>query len=104
MESIKTAQDIVYDCLNQFPATRNSDDFLYLQVCKKTCWQYGLDFYKLSAVEMLTRRKELHLPSYETVRRARQKMQEKYKEFAPVPDVEAARMINEEKFREYART
>lgn len=42
------------------------------------------------------------MPSTETVRRARQKMQAMHPELCADSDVEAMRMINEEKVREWA--
>jgi len=51
----------------------------------------------------LLNRKAYGLPPFESVRRSRQKAQEKNPALAALPEVEAVRIAEEEKFREFAR-
>lgn len=53
--------------------------------------------------EVLAGINEFNLPQYETVRRARQKIQAELPELAGEDRVEAMRIINEENFRQYAK-
>ena len=96
---LKTTTKLVKHILETVPETRSSDTLLYYRVCdaidSKTL---GLSFgYVLLSMN------ELKLPGFETVRRSRQKMQEKHPELACDSTVAAYRKMNEEAYREYAR-
>ena len=98
-KELKTTTAIVKDILEQDMRSRNSDDYLYYMVCTRI----NEIFVHLPFWKVLLNRKEYKFPSYESVGRARRKLQEKYPEFSGEPDVEAQRMLNEEVFKEYAR-
>jgi hypothetical protein len=51
----------------------------------------------------LVNRTKMEMPAFETVRRARQKLQQTYPELSAWDKVEGRRMMNEEIYREYAR-
>lgn len=53
--------------------------------------------------KVLDLHKGYHLPSFESVTRARRKLQSEYKNLASSKQVEAMRAEEEENFREYAR-
>ena len=98
-KELKTTTDIVKDILEHDPASRNSDDYLYYMVCRSIDGiSVHLPFWKV-----MLNRKEYNFPAFESVRRVRQKMQEKYPELSGDSTVEAHRILNEEVFREYAR-
>ena len=87
------------DILEHNADARNSDEYLYLKVCEKVSGMcMNLPFWKV-----FMNRKEYGLPSYETVGRARRKLQETHPELAGNSTVEAQRTLNEEVFRDYAR-
>ena len=51
---------------------RNSDDYLYSVICRMRLLDNNIDATRISFVDVMSRRKELNLPPYETVRRSRQ--------------------------------
>ena len=96
---LKTTQDIVKDILERDEQARNSDDYLYCMVCRSIDdISVHLPFWKV-----LLNRKDFHYPAFESVRRSRQKMQQKFPELAGDSDVEAQRMLNEEVFNNFAK-
>lgn len=96
---LKNTTKIVKEVLTNCPAARNSDDVLISVVCKRInplC--AGLSFDTV-----LSNRKSLGLPVFETIRRTGQKVRAKYPELAGTGNVEAQRELNEQIFREYAK-
>jgi hypothetical protein len=100
---LKKTSDLVHELLINEPACRNSDELLYLFVARVIGQKNGFDVYKMSACEMLLRRKEYGLPSLKSVERARRKLQELNPELCADDTVEAHRMLLEEEYREYAK-
>ncbi len=99
MKNIKRTSDIVKEILETQPATRNSDDELYFQVCKKINPEaMAKPFYMV-----VLHRKEHALPPFESVRRTRQKLQASFPELAANENVEAQRIVNEGIVNNYAR-
>ena len=98
-KELKTTTDIVKDILEHDPAARSNDDYLYYVVCSTL----NVDSVNLPFWKVILKRKEYNLPAFESVRRSRQKMQEKHPELAGDSTVEAYRMMNEDVFRESAR-
>ena len=98
-KELKRTNEIVKNILQQSPESRNSDDVLYLKVCE--CIYPGSSNLPIQTV--LMNRKNYNLPSFETVRRTRQKLQASYPELAGNSTVKGQRMLNEEVFRNYAR-
>lgn len=97
-KDILSTQDIVQRVLKEHPQTRNSDQLLYLKVVEKI---------NPSALHQpfwiaMTTMKELGIPPFETVRRARQKLQREFPTLRANADVEAQRMLNECVHKEYA--
>lgn len=99
MSNLYITQDIVREILEDCPQTRNSDNFLYLMVCERI----SPELIKKPFYVVLSNLKEWNLPGFETVRRARQKLQAMHPELAACSDVEVGRMVREEEFRNYAR-
>lgn len=95
---LKTASNIIIDILKKFPEARNSDDCLYILVCRSINSNVSTKPFD----EVLINRNKYGLPAFETVRRSRQKLQAMYPELRACADVEAMREVNEEVFREYA--
>lgn len=103
MHKIEQTTKLVKNTLETHPQTRNSDNYLYYIICKGQLEKQGLDIEKISLSSGLLHRGKLALPPFETVRRARQKLQARCPHLAALPEVEAARLAEEEKFREFAR-
>ena len=99
MDKLKNTTKIVKEILQAYPDTRNSDNLLYIKVCEilnsaalnKPFWI------------VLANLKDWDLPGFETVRRARQKLQATYPELAGKQSVREQRKRNEADFKEYAR-
>lgn len=99
-KELKTTTKLVKEALTNFPATRNSDDILYVKVCE-TINPISVN---LTFKDMLLKRKEWGLPAFESVRRTRQKVQAENPELGANSTVEGYRVLNEEAYREYARS
>ena len=100
MKDIKRTSDIVKEILEDVPEARNSDMLLYYRVCEKlNDVSLGMPFGIV-----LVNLKEFNLPPFESVRRTRQKLQASYPELCGSDEVEAYRVINEERVKDYARS
>ena len=87
--------DLVKEILNEYPATRNSDNLLYLTVVESI----GKGNSDKSISEILLGLEELGLPCFETVRRTRQKLQADFPELQACDAVQDFRTEREEEFR-----
>ena len=98
-----TITDIVKEVLKAHEKARNSDEYLYLLVCSIVGKNNGFDAENMTMAHFLLYRKEFKLPSFETVSRARRKIQQHHPELAGNDVVEGYRSENEEVFKRYAR-
>lgn len=73
-EQINRTHNIVLNLLQNFHALRDNDDLLYAEILDTM--QVG----RFSASTVLRQRARYGIPPYETVRRSRAKIQEKYPE------------------------
>lgn len=103
MNEIYKVAKRVRTTLEKHPKTRNSDSYLYYIICRDILAALGLDIDRVSLSDGLLYRNSYSLPNYETVRRARQKIQEHCPELAALPEVEAVRIENEKEVREFVR-
>ena len=92
MKNIGTTSEIVRDVLEEFPATRNSDNLLYIKVVEKI--DKELIFKPL--VDVFTHRKKYGVPPFESVRRSRQKIQADNPWLKANETVAAERLVNEQ--------
>ena len=99
MKRMKQIHTIVHHIMAEVPETRNDDDFLYLMVCRKISNEPAI---VCSVDYFLLHRKQLGFPSFETVRRTRQKIQAEHPRLSASAAVEAARMEEAKKFKGYA--
>ncbi len=98
MYSLKDTTKLVKQIMEDVPAARSDDDLLYSLVCEKICPAVnGLAFGTV-----IMGRKEMGLPAFESVRRARQKIQATYPELAGTSGVEAVRTVLEGEYKKYA--
>lgn len=100
---IRNLQPIVKKHLEESVEARNSDNVLYLRVLRELCREKGLDVDNMSVPTLFNNIPALHLPTCESVGRARRKLQNKFPELRADADVEAFRELNEEDMRRYAR-
>lgn len=104
MLDLKNTTALVKSILEQDKQCRNSDSFLYLKVLSVTAKQKGIDLEKMTVPFFLLNLHGAGLPPFESVRRARQKVQAAHPELAACERVEGLRAENEAAFREYARS
>ena len=95
--------DLVKEILMKNKQARNSDTHLYLQVIYKVGMLKGIDVNAMPVTEFLMKRNKLGFPCYESVSRARRKLQAEYPELAGSECVEETREIYEGYYKEYAR-
>ena len=89
-------QEFVQPILEADERTRNSDDVLYFQVCTKLLGD------NLSLKHVLLNRKDLRIPSYESVGRARRKLQEENPELRACERVQELRAEKEAEYKAMA--
>ncbi len=104
MNSITNTARLVRHILATDKQARNSDTYLYLKVIEHQAIEMGKDIRNIALVSFLANSAQWGFAPFETVRRARQKEQQKHPELAAVADVEAMRGVRETEFREYARS
>ena len=95
MNELKAISKIVEQILNDVPATRDDDRLLYLTVVK---WMKPSAEYQPFTLTIMDKT----LPSPETVRRSRQKVQELNRYLRPSADVSGMRLEKEHEFFDFA--
>lgn len=81
---------------------RSSDDRLYLAVINQISAEKGFNPNGITLPNFLLKRKAYGFPNYESVGRARRKIQENDETLRADPNVEAMRELKEEEYREWA--
>lgn len=94
---ISKVHDMVLDVLQTRPSTRKSDALLHIELLQK---YYGVEVSTRPYFLVVT---DKALPSIESVGRARRKIQEMHPELRADGNTEAARMLKEEEYLDYAR-
>lgn len=72
MSELNSLKPIIKEYLENYPVLRDDDWWLIGKVFKEV---YGID-YNMGFLEVMKRHKDYGLPSFETIRRTRQKVQE----------------------------
>lgn len=103
MDDLKTISGLVKHILEKNEQARNSDSILYLKVLEHQAHEYGIDLRLLSVPVFLSEMVRYGFSGFETVRRARQKLQATYPELAACERVEDFSAENEKVFRDFAR-
>lgn len=91
-----TIQQMVENILRQYPGTREDDRELIQTLYGK---YYGVDFFKPWGAVI----RDKNLPSFESIRRARQKLQETDESLRGSKASEDARLDKQEEYLEYVR-
>ena len=103
MYDLKNTTALVRSILENDVKCRNSDSFLYLKVLEVIGKRKGIDIHSMSIPYFLINMSGTAFPPFESVRRARQKLQEHHPELAACEEVAEARAFNEIGYNEYAR-
>ena len=91
--------------LREYPALRENDDVLYLEVLRRVhpYWISGritTIIENMPIGEFFSERKNMKLPSFESVRRSRAKIMEEHPELKPCEQVQKGREIQREKYHD----
>jgi len=97
--SLRNTTNLVKSILENNKQARNSDAYLYIEVCKTINPQV---IHK-PFMDVMADLKAYNLPSIETVGRCRRKIVESNPELAGNSEVEAGRTLKELEFRDYGR-
>ena len=104
MNELQTTTKLVKAILEQDKRARNSDSYLYLKVLETRADHSGIDLKGMTVPFFLEAHDILGFPPFESVRRTRQKIQATFPELSACESVQEMRMVNEEAYREYARS
>lgn len=103
IKELKTIHNLVKNILEEHPQARNSDNILYYHVIKHIGTQKGINIDSMSLPNFLLNMKVYHLPSIETVGRARRKVVEQHSELKGTDIIQKYRNKNEVIYREYSK-
>ena len=95
---------LVKDILREDQRARNSDSLLYLRVLKHIESEQMEKLASVTVFDFLLNLQGKVYPCFESVRRARQKIQREYPELSASEEVQAYRAENEAMYHEYARS
>lgn len=102
MTDLKNTTALVRAILEQDERCRNSDSFLYFKVLSVVAQQKGITLDSMTVPFFLLNLHGTEFPPFESVRRARQKLQEHNPDLAACETVVGFRAENEQEFRSYA--
>lgn len=103
MDNIMTTYALVKDILEENKASRNSDNLLFYLVCKKILSDQDINIDELGFTALFLSLSEYKLPQYETVGRARRKLQHDLPELKASKSVALNREKNMDSFVEFAK-
>lgn len=96
---LNTVKAVVKDILTTEKVTRGNDDLLYSYVVEK----YGVSVFTDTLGNFLRTRRYRGIPSFEAVRRARQKVQAENKELRPADNIINGRNISKADYYGFAK-
>lgn len=103
MYDLKNTTALVKSILENSERCRNSDSFLYFKVVQILGAHNNVNIDEISVPLFMLNMKRLGFPPFESVRRARQKLQKRHPELTACKAVADQRSENEAMFREYAK-
>ncbi len=99
MDSLKTIEGKVRAVLQENEDARNDDMVLYLALCNACLKDAGA----MPLAQIMTKHRELGLPSFESVGRTRRKLQERHPELLGSVRKQKIRAAGEKAYRKYAK-
>ncbi len=99
MDNLKTIEGKVKVILQKNEDARNDDMMLYLALCNL----YLEDAGNMPLAQIMTKHKELGLPSFESVGRTRRKLQERHPELLGSVRKQKIRAAGEKAYCKYAK-
>jgi len=104
MDKLKRTSVLVRTLLEEDERCRNSDSYLYLKVVTLVAERLNIDLRTITIQDFLLEHHGTVFPPFETVRRARQKVQEATPALCPSKAVKGVRDETEKVFRAFARS
>ena len=99
MNKLYKVEDIVYQVLQEIPEARKDDFVLVAEVYNKI----NPEIKYCNFNQVMLAHKELKLPYFESISRARRRLQSIFEELRPSKEVQDARLEEQLVYREYAR-
>lgn len=105
MENLKATKHLVQFILERDERARNSDSYLYLRVIRVVADRNGIDLNDIPVTEFLLNMNAppFRFPPFESVRRARQKVQAECPHLAACEKVAGFRAENQREYLTFAR-
>lgn len=101
-KDLKAITKLVKSILEEDQYARDSDSLLYFRVLEYFGKANGMDIHDMSVLSFLMNMARWGYPPFESVRRARQKVQAKYPHLGSSQRVAALRGAQEEEYRRFA--
>lgn len=102
MTNVNATKSIVWMILETDIQARNSDSYLYLKVLEYISTKYGVELTHMTVAQFLSDMDRLGVPPFESVRRARQKIQAAKPYLGACERVKAARNEREKEYRAFS--
>lgn len=102
MDNLKNITLQVKAILEADKQARNSDNYLYYTICKQILESQGMSIDRMPLALGLLYPGEYGLPKFESVRRARQKVQAAFPELASDARIEEMKAIREQVYKAFA--
>ena len=99
MNKLYKVEDIVYQVLKEVPEARKDDFVLVAEVYNRI----QPLIFNVPFNQVMLAHKELGLPYFESISRARRRLQSIFEELRPSQEVQEARLEEQLIYREYAR-
>lgn len=98
IDELYNTKELVKKILEEYPEARDSDELLYIKVVEHR----NPGVLKMSFWAVMIYPKKYSLPATETVRRARQRVQEQFPELCGKETTRKARRENEQAYKAFA--
>ena len=100
--AISKYKDSVRYVLETKPYTRDSDNFLYLEIIKIIGERMGVSIHSMSLADVMNLAENGTVPGYDTIARLRRKVQDEDPELMCSRNVRSMRIDREKAIREWA--
>lgn len=104
MKDLNSTKALVRAILERDQKARNSDSYLYLTVLNIIAKKEGINLNDITVIDFLLNLHRSPFPPFESVRRTRQKIQEKNPDLCACETVSEYRAENEVAYLEFARS
>ena len=100
MAKLKAIEPLVKEILEKYEETRNDDFLLISHVYYRLCHEVS----SASFTAVMLSHKELDLPSFKSITRARRKIQAEYYDLKPREEIQEIKKLEEQEYINYSRS